>query len=100
MLNRLAETHLKTWLNKYNRKPLVLRGARQVSKSTLVATKKNTPLAVRFDLNPPGIQDVSHQISTGNEVEFANYKLLSLPLYLVEALPDVLNEIRTQIKII
>ncbi len=61
------------------------------------ATKKNTPLAVRFDLNPPSIQDVSHQISTGNGIEFANYKLLSLPLYLVEALPEVLDEIRTQI---
>ncbi len=59
-------------------------------------TKKATPLAVRFDLNPPGIQDVSHQISTRNGIESANYKLLSLPLYLVEALPDALNDIRTQ----
>jgi len=57
-------------------------------------TGKNTPLAVRFDLNPPGIQDVSHQISTNKGIVQANYKLLSLPLYLVEALPDVLNEIR------
>ena len=59
-------------------------------------TKKATPLAVRFDLNPHSIQDVSHQISTRNGTKSANYKLLSLPLYLVEALPDVLNEIRTQ----
>ncbi len=59
-------------------------------------TKKTTPLAVGFDLNPPGIQDVSHQISTNNGTESANYKLLSLPLYLVEALPDIFNEIRTQ----
>ena len=35
MLNRFAETHLETWFNKSNRKPLVLRGARQVGKSTL-----------------------------------------------------------------
>ena len=61
-------------------------------------TRKNTPLAVRFDLNPHSIQEVSHQISTGNGMKFANYKLLSLPLYLVEALPNVLDEIRTQIK--
>ncbi len=58
-------------------------------------TKKNISLAVRFDLNPPSIQDISHQISTGNGIESANYKLLSLPLYLVETLPKVLNEIRT-----
>jgi len=58
-------------------------------------TKKNISLAVRFDLNPPGLQDISHQISTGNGIESANYKLLSLPLYLVETLPKVLNEIRT-----
>ncbi|MFH2059876.1 MAG: ATP-binding protein [Pseudomonadota bacterium] len=56
--------------------------------------RKNTPLTVRFDLNPPGIQDISHQISTNNGIVPANYKLLSLPLYLVEMLPNVLNEIR------
>lgn len=59
-------------------------------------TEKTTPLAVRFDLNPPSIQNVSHKTSTRNGTESANYKLLSLPLYLVEALPDVVNEIRTQ----
>jgi len=59
-------------------------------------TRKNTSFAVRFDLNPPGIQDVSHQISTNKGIVNANYKLLSLPLYLVEALPDILNEIRAQ----
>jgi len=36
MLNRFAETHLEIWINKSNRKPLVIRGARQVGKSTLV----------------------------------------------------------------
>jgi predicted AAA+ superfamily ATPase len=59
-------------------------------------TSKDTPLSIRFDLNPPGIQDVSHQISTNKGIVNANYKLLSLPLYLVEALPDILNEIRSQ----
>jgi predicted AAA+ superfamily ATPase len=64
MLYRFAETNLDIWLNKSNRKPLVLRGARQVGKSTLVR-------------------------------ESASYKLLSLPLYLIEALPKVLNGIRS-----
>ncbi len=57
--------------------------------------KKKISLAVRFDLNPPCIQDISHQISTAKGIESANYKLLSLPLYLIEALPKILDEIRT-----
>lgn len=57
--------------------------------------KKDTPLAVRFDLNHPGLQDISHKINTGKGIEPVDYKLLSLPLYLVEALPKILDEIRT-----
>ncbi len=36
MMYRFAEEYLKKWLNKNRRKPLVLRGARQVGKSTLI----------------------------------------------------------------
>ncbi len=36
MLKRTAENHLYKWYTKKRRKPLVLRGARQVGKSTLV----------------------------------------------------------------
>ena len=36
MLRRTAENHLANWYAKKRRKPLVLRGARQVGKSTLV----------------------------------------------------------------
>jgi predicted AAA+ superfamily ATPase len=36
MLARFAEKYLNNWYQKRNRKPLVLRGARQVGKSTLV----------------------------------------------------------------
>ena len=36
MLERTAEKHLNTWYQKNRRKPLVIRGARQVGKSTLV----------------------------------------------------------------
>ncbi len=57
-------------------------------------TQKNISLAIRFDMNPPGVQDISHRINTAKGVESADYKLLSLPLYLVEALPKVLDEIR------
>jgi len=36
MIKRFAEKRLKDWLNSSQRKPLVIRGARQVGKSTLV----------------------------------------------------------------
>lgn len=36
MIARFAESYLAHWYQKYHRKPLVLRGARQVGKSTLV----------------------------------------------------------------
>ena len=36
MLARIAEKHLKVWYQKKRRKPLLIRGARQVGKSTLV----------------------------------------------------------------
>ena len=36
MMKRIAECHLKSWLKNRYRKPLVIRGARQVGKSTLV----------------------------------------------------------------
>lgn len=58
-------------------------------------TQKHIALAVRFDLNPFSLQDISHQISTSNGVDSANYRLLSLPLYLVEALHRIIDEIRT-----
>ena len=36
MIFRYAENHLKEWYRSRRRKPLVLRGARQVGKSTLI----------------------------------------------------------------
>ncbi|MCG8687133.1 MAG: AAA family ATPase [Desulfobacterales bacterium] len=36
MIDRYAKGYLNSWLNKPMRKPLVLRGARQVGKSTLI----------------------------------------------------------------
>jgi len=35
-MKRLAQEHLKQWFNKKNRMPMIIRGARQVGKSTLV----------------------------------------------------------------
>ena len=55
--------------------------------------EKHVPLAVRFDANPPSIQDVSAGIQTSDGLSEVNYRLLSLPLYLVEKLADVVREL-------
>ncbi|MDX2345879.1 MAG: AAA family ATPase [Legionella sp.] len=49
-------THLENWLNTSDRKPLVLRGARQVGKTWIVralakSTKKNL-IELNFEKNP------------------------------------------------
>ena len=44
---------------------------------------KQLPLAVRFDTNTPSVQDLDVRTTTGDRV---TYKLLSLPLYMVESL--------------
>lgn len=55
---------------------------------------KHAALVVRFDLNPPGIQQVRHAARTRSGSQTVSYKLLSLPLYMVEELQRILDEIR------
>ncbi len=45
---------------------------------------KGLPLAVRLDTNPPSVQAMDVRTTTG---ERARYRLLSLPLYMTEAIP-------------
>lgn len=47
--------------------------------------EKRPGTAVRFDLNPPSVMDVSHKV-TGQDGE-VEFRLISLPLYMVEQLP-------------
>jgi uncharacterized protein len=58
-MRRHNETDLKRWLNQINRKPLVLRGARQVGKTHLIRQfAKNESLdliEINFDFNPEAI---------------------------------------------
>ncbi|MCF8056228.1 MAG: AAA family ATPase [Desulfocapsa sp.] len=130
-MQRVAEKFLATWLRKDTRKPLVLRGARQVGKSTLVRQfaqdyvisrgnwvipvevksgksgslkslhqfmhQKKLNLAVRFDLNPPSYQDVSHTIITAEGRAEVKFSLISLPLYAVEQLPRIIDEQRHRV---
>lgn len=55
---------------------------------------KNAALGVRFDLNLPGIQQLTHAVRTASGSQPVSYTLLSLPLYMVEELPRILDEIR------
>ena len=53
--------------------------------------EKETPLAVRFDASPPSLQEVRAEVRTKNAVRQVRYWLLSLPLYLVERLPNMVK---------
>ena len=52
--------------------------------------EKEVSLAVRFDAQPPSLQTVEAGVPGGQRVR---YRLLSLPLYLVERLPEMLREV-------
>lgn len=56
--------------------------------------QKNTEFAIRFDLNEPSIQNVSHTTRLKTENKSADYTFLSLPLYLVEELPRLMDHMR------
>ncbi|MFH1728870.1 MAG: AAA family ATPase [Pseudomonadota bacterium] len=47
---------------------------------------KKASKAIRFDLNPPSSQEVSHQLRQKEKLEAAKFKLISLPCYLIEEL--------------
>ena len=55
---------------------------------------KKADIAVRFDLNLPAVQDVEHVIRTKEGNRPVAFKLISLPLYLVEELPRILDDFR------
>ena len=52
--------------------------------------EKGHDIAVRFDTRMPSTQIINTQIKQGQQGKDVNYTLLSLPLYLVERLPDLL----------
>ena len=53
------------------------------------AAEKRPPLAVRFDASPPSVQDVDAEVLSVGKRHRIRYRLLSLPLYLVERLPEL-----------
>jgi uncharacterized protein len=58
------------------------------------AVNKHASLCIRFDLNPPNIGQITHAARVSDGSVPITYTLLSLPLYLVEELPRLLEEIR------
>ena len=58
--------------------------------------EKKVELAVRFDAQPPSLQMVDAGVPRrrgGGQGERVRYRLLSLPLYLVERLPEILRTV-------
>lgn len=54
---------------------------------------KQLPLAVRFDLNPPSIMTIETSVPTASGPQSVTYRLLSLPLYAVDRLSELLDEL-------
>ena len=58
------------------------------------AHEKQPPLAVRFDANPPSLQTVRHTIRVANGTQPVTARILSLPLYAVDALQRLVGDQR------
>ncbi len=50
---------------------------------------KRLHTAVRFDASPPATETVRASIRVGDGMQDVSFTLVSLPLYLVEALPRI-----------
>ncbi len=57
------------------------------------AAEKRAPLAVRFDAEPPSLHTVDAEVRRGRGSERVRYPLVSLPLYLVERLPRIVEDL-------
>ncbi len=57
------------------------------------AAEKEAALAVRFDASQPSLQEVRAEVRTKDSACPVRYWLLSLPLYLVERLPDIVKAV-------
>ena len=77
--------------------PIKVKAGRSGSMKSLLqfAHEKQPPLAVRFDTNPPSLHTIRHTIRTADGLQPVTVKLLSLPLYAVDALPRLIDQLRT-----
>ncbi len=51
--------------------------------------EKGTPVAMRFDSGLPSVQRILTSVRMGDTTIDLDYKLVSLPLYLIERLPGL-----------
>lgn len=51
--------------------------------------EKKGSLAIRFDLNPPSIQNIKTKIINSTDNKEIHFKLLSLPIYMVEQMKRI-----------
>ncbi len=58
--------------------------------------QKRVPFAVRFDTDLPTLHMVEAEVRHGHGSERIRYPLLSLPLYLVEPLPCMVEGLATR----
>lgn len=73
--------------------PIEVKAGRSGSLKSLLqfVHEKRPTVAVRFDANPSSLQTVRHAIRTAEGAEDVTARILSLPLYAVEALPRLLQ---------
>ena len=78
--------------------PVEVKAGRSGSLKSLLqyAHEKQPPIAVRFDTNPASLQTVRHAIRTATDTVLVTLRILSLPLYAVEALPGLIDRLRTR----
>ena len=76
--------------------PIEVKAGRSGSLKSLLqfVHEKRPPVAVRFDANPPSVQTVRHAIRTAEGTRDVTARILSLPLYAVEALPQLIEALR------
>ena len=55
-------------------------------------SQKKSRWGVRFDLNTPSLHHVAHSLSQPDGTVTVDFDLLSLPLYMVEALPRIFRD--------
>ena len=75
--------------------PLEIKAGRAGSLRSLhqFVAEKRPPIAVRFDASPPSAQDVDAKVMSKRGTQRVRYRLLSLPLYLAERLPEVVSNV-------
>ena len=81
--------------------PIEVKAGRSGSLKSLLqfVHEKRPPIAVRFDANPPSVQTVRHAIRTATGTQDVDARILSLPLYAVEALPRLLQTLRADARL-